>query len=651
MRTALILAIILLVSTSMPHVLIGGETPYSILVPTKTFPGTIVPLYNKPFTLMGMNITPTYAVGFTHYIVLLGRTRSNPMVYLKIIDYNTQSTIREQYLGTPCSSIKGYKTYSAKLSHYLIIGLRTPVGIEAYTAWFNKPGIPVKRIGTLRTRIVSGNRVSAAITINGVLLLIDDRGAYRFKHTGITGIYKVYGINNTLLVFALNSNRRLVIYSFIQAKSGYNPVSETQTNITLDYDSGIMIYDRTVLVASGAMVHVLRITVKNGKVSYTIISSRELLVSGGRRPLIINGHIIQPVETNSSVFLNIYDLNLELEAQRPVAMGGMLAGYWPGLMNKYILLLVARQGRRILYSYTPGGDLVLVNEVSARGLYRIEPIMNGALWLYINKTTVKSSTRYYVHVSTIDTRYCLLVGAVDSPGSVTVSIGGGGVAVAGLMKEVVTTSTGRKIMSYKIVFRYIGNIGVLIVEGLMVDLYVTDRMGHVYTYSMIKPGQPTTVPAGRVSIRPVSSIGYTGSLDNYDPVPGNIPLLGVTEINALKYNAELIISGEPAEISFIPLGHGSPFILQHPGGTLTYYLPPGRYHLVIRFEDGRSSETDIVLGGGSMETLDLSKHLPEKSIIDVLLDNIVPVTIIIVTMAAIIILIIAILTARISPAE
>ncbi len=652
MRNIYIYALIFILLT--PLLIQGLNMDNNVIIPTKYFPGLVLSPPRGVYSFTLSNYTPVYVTGYSHYILMLGKTRGSPDLLVKIIDIYNGITVKKEDLGLPASRIRGYHVWSPLKNSFMLLTMDTPMGVRGFIFRFNKPGIPIEQLNNdIRSVLTSDNYIFVATRGEG-FFIIDKNKTYRINDVGLDSILNIYEYNGTLLLIGAARNGSIGIMGLKQETTGFfSKVEGVTTNISYEGKVFIDAYAGTILVVHpSSEVYVIHISIEHGRIALKVVVHRRIYDSINHPPLIIDEYIVHPTLTNSSLVINVYDRYLHLVAQRQVETGNQNYWYWPGLEHKYLVLKI-RTGDNVfkLYTYTPGGGLALLNRLSGSSVYRIDPVFNGMLWLYVNRTRAKGVTKYYIHISTIDTKYTILLGKTIDPRKLTASIGGGGITITALNIETTTIKSGGKVKVYNVLFRYIKDLAVLIPRGLTVDVHVVDNKNREYVYSSIPPGQPVVVSSGSLYLRLVPSKGYTGSPDNYEPIHLNVRPLSLITIDALQYSSPLIVTGPPAELTFKPAGHGSPFVLIHPGGTITYYLPPGRYAVTIRFENGGVSFAILDLSPGVEARIDLSQHKPAPSIIDMIIDNIIPITIIVITIAAVMIIIFAILTAKISPPE
>ncbi len=637
-----------------PLLIQGINMEPSMIIPTKYFPGTILSPPHGVYSFTPSNYTPVYITGYSHYIIMLGKTRGTPNLFLEVIDTYNGITVKKTDLGLPTNSVGGYHIWSPLRSSFMLLTINTPMGVRGFIFRFNKPNIPVDQFNYNIKRVLTSDNYILVDTGGQGFYIIDKNQTYRISGLGLANILTIYEYNNTLLLIGVSMNGSIGIEGLKQGGAGgFSRLDGVTTNIP--YEEGLFIdaYAGNILVVHpSSEVYLVSIGIGQRRISLKVIIHRSIQDAFNHPPLIIDKYIVHPTTSNSTFAINVYDRYLHLVAQRPVSTGNPTYWYWPGLGHKYLILKVRTKSKTLkLYTYTPGGELVLINQLSEAYVYRMDPVFNGMLWLYVNRTRVKGETTYYLHLSTIDTKYTILLGRLADPKTVTATTSGGGITVTAYNVKTTTLQSGRKVKVYNVLFRYVKDLAVLIPEGMPVDVHVIDNHNREYIYSSIVPGQPVVVSSGNLYLRLIPSKGYTGAPDNYKPIPINVKPLSLITINALQYSSPLVVSGPPAELSFKPEGSGSPFVLVHPGGTITYYLPPGRYTVTIRFENGGVSSAILDLTPGVEAKLDLSQHKPAPSIIDIIIDNIVPITIIIITIAAVMIIIFAILTARISPPE
>lgn len=285
-----------------------------------------------------------------------------------------------------------------------------------------------------------------------------------------------------------------------------------------------------------------------------------------------------------------------------------------------------------------------------KNTYYLKPVLRGTVFVYVNKTSSKErgGTDYFLHIVSIDGRYAYLAGNIN-PSSLHIIEYNNSLSLTFTVKREIRTTIPLPPGAYASVTLH--DTAVLIPYGLKVSVYVTDQLGRRFIYNDIVSGQPITIPSGTLSVEIVSRQGYTGSEDNYESIRLAVEPSDYVEIDARRYNAEVVIEGPYAEITFTPESSGASFILVHYGGVSTYYLPPGTYKVKVRFNNGIVGEGKVHLITGSINQISLEDFQPGKSWLDILIDNILPIALIVITVSVVIVVITALLTIKTLPSE
>lgn len=646
-RSALFIVFLLLIIISMMNTFIAS----GIFTPTRSFPGRIVTLSGYKCEEGCILLKQIGYEGFSYSIVSsmlkYSKTLHIDLSVFDLVGHRLLYTIpiyesRNISMDEAKSIMNGVKNtfqyYSIPSIDVLVLTIKNIKKTLLIFKASNKP--EVKKMDTVVTKVIESGDRAILKTSGGHTYIITRRNMVNADFLDKYTIYTGSNIYNHILLFAFKN--QYVLLDIV--------------NITIVKEYIIEgIQDRSNIVNFKRAKDKVFIRIGNKLISYGVLLNRSSLslykIAEADLPAssysiyILGDKIALPILINNSLQIILYD-----QVLRP--MGSTLIfkykrqpriRIWEGYKNKYLIIWVKSSDKSIVLTYSYTGSIRVVDESSSKSIVDMRPIYNGLSIMAVNTTTDKTTGRkeYNLHIKTIDGAYDKLVVSDFSYEHGIVVVNG---PVSTTITYTVKTAISPK--SYLLFYRIarVYGMALLIPRGIPVLVYV-ESGGSKYAYQVNRDGEPVTIPSGNLYVRFVSLVGYTGSEENYKPIPLNVKDLDVVEVNTTTYSAEIVVNGGYAEITFQP-DNGVSFAITHSGGIARYYIPPGHYHLVIRFGSGVVGEGDITLTPGSTVTIHLEDYLPSPSILDYLIDNIVPLIVILITIVSIILVAVAVLTLR-----
>ncbi len=646
----------LFIILSITASIINYPLTHSVLQPTKSFPGRISNY--SGYTCKG-NCTVIAEAGYHRYVYIITYERTGTASFnLYVYDLVSKSILSSvNLLRTTLSEGEqiykylktGVSFYSLSKIDVVLISLKTLGQTRIIFNASFKPDIRI--IDEYITSVLDLGVIGVVKTPTSTYLI----SRSSIVNTALSRTTKIIGGVDLgdrclLLIHDALSNK----YSLLEVL--YNTLSITNnypliTGSTTIYDMiGLINNHLVVSIAGRIIVYVLSIT--NNALSINKLNEITLTRNTLSRPYVVSDRILVPIVYNNSLIFELYDQGLNLIDRKIIYQwtSKSTIRFWRGLNDKYVIAWLRDPKDSIVFVYPGTGNLRIIDKSPTSAIIYVKPIWSATAILFINVTVDKitNEKNYYLHVKTIDGSYdrnlakdIFFTGkepsiiVLNSPSSTTITY-------RVIVEKMISVTKTIREMRYRVVV--ISNLGVLINRGIIVNIYV-NQGNKLFVYARVKDGQPISIPSGKVYVRLVSAIGYTGVEDNYDPIPLNIPLHGVVELNSTKYNAGIIINGGYAEITFKP-DNGIPFVIVHSGGIAEYYIPPGHYEVTVRYANGVVGRGELTVYGGEVISIDLKDFMPKPTIIDILINNLIPIILILITIASITVLIVAVLTLR-----
>ncbi len=622
------------------------------LVVTRAFPGTI---HVTTIFQGGENYKVISEIGYGSVAYGIYRAGSNKTgYYLFVYNMTTRSIDREIVVSTSEASISSDEIhfYSSPGTDALLVRI-APLSktiIILYAS--SEPDIRVEDYRIRDVHIINGG-IIVETSDQGILFLRGDSMLTLPLSENII-VYDGVVIDDKLVVLYYDRGVGHYFVDTIDIRGTPTILSHLDLGSYSASPNSRIYIGQSLVIALENMVLIGEIDHNSSELVTRIKTSGEINPGGEilTQPILVDNYIMVPTYQNGTVYLAIYDVDLNLLALKPVLEinGVFKTSFYSGLKGRYAILSITDSKNIYVFTYSPRGELALAIKLDSKTTYYFKPVLGGSVFVYLNKTSSKGKggTNYYLYVVSVDGRYAYLAGNIV-PSSLRIVEFSNSLSLSFVVKGEARTAIPLPKEAYATLI--LRNTAVLIPYGLKVSVYVTDRLGRQFIYNDIVSGQPVTVPLGRLSVKIVSREGYMGSEDNYEPISLAVEPSDCVEIDAKKYNAEVLIDGPYAEIIFIPESSGASFILVHYGGVSTYYLPPGTYRIKVRFNYGVVGEGMIYLVTGSINQISLEDFQPGKSWLDILIDNILPIALIVITIGVVIVVIIAIFTIKTVPLE